>query len=86
MHQRIINSQKFNLIKYMEFKPEDINNALDASRAINDGDYLAKAEAIMSGDPEAVLRAQEDQMRIAATEKEIADLQETIKKALKSNN
>lgn len=70
----------------MEFKPEDINNALDASRAINDGDYLAQEEARMSGNPEAVLRAQENQIRVATTDKEIADLQETIKKALESKN
>lgn len=70
----------------MEFKPEDIDIALDASRAINDGDYLAQAEAIMSGDPQAISHAQEDQIRIATTEKEIADLKETLKKALESKN
>ena len=70
----------------MEFKPEDINTALEAARAINDGDYLAQEEARMSGEPEAMLRAQENQIRVASTDKEIADLQETIKKALGSNN
>ncbi len=70
----------------MEFRPEDINNALDASRAINDGDYLKQEEARMSGNPEAVLRAQENQIRIATTDKEIADLKQAIQEARKSNN
>jgi hypothetical protein len=70
----------------MEFKPEDINNALDVARAINDGDYLAHEEAVMSGDPEAVLSAQKNQIRVATTDQEIAALKEALKKALESNN
>ncbi len=70
----------------MEFRPEDINNALDASRVINDGDYLAQEEARVSGNPEAVLRTQENQIRVATTDKEIADLKQAIEEARKSNN
>lgn len=70
----------------MEFRPEDINSALDSSRPINDDDYLRQAEAIMSGDPEAVLRAKENQIRFATTDQEIANLKETLKKALESKN
>lgn len=77
----------------MEFKPDDnlnklkdVDTALEASRVLNDENYLTAEEARMSGNPEATLRAQENQMRVATTEKEIADLKETLKKALESNN